>query len=83
MTNMPIATFIPADTLRTEFSAALSEMYRTEVPLYGDLVELVAEVNKEVLDTEGPHAGEWRSAGEYSNALQHNRCACVFKWLRD
>ena len=60
---MPIATFIPADTLRTEFSAALSEMYRTEVPLYGDLVELVAEVNKEVLGKEGSHAGEWRSAG--------------------
>jgi uncharacterized glyoxalase superfamily metalloenzyme YdcJ len=68
---MPIATFIPADTLRTEFSAALSEMYRTEVPLYGDLVELVAEVNKEVLSTEGSHAGEWRSAGTSCHYLQH------------
>ena len=39
---MPLVT---ADALRTRFSTALSEMYRTEVPLYGDLVRLVAGVN--------------------------------------
>lgn len=64
---MPIPTYIPRDTLRTEFSTALSNMYRSEVPLYGDLVELVQEVNKGVLETEGSHAGEWRSAGEFSS----------------
>lgn len=61
--TMPVPTYIPRDTLRTEFSTALSNMYRAEVPLYGDLVELVDEVNREVLEKEGSHAGEWRSAG--------------------
>lgn len=36
---------IDPDALRTRFSTALSGMYRAEVPLYGDLLELVAEVN--------------------------------------
>lgn len=75
---MPIPTFIPSDTLRTEFSAALSDMYRAEVPLYGDLVELVAEVNKGVLEAEGSHAGEWRSAGKHNfQAKYYNRAALL------
>lgn len=61
---MPISTYVPRDTLRTEFSAALSEMYRVEVPLYGDLVELVDEINSKVMKSDGDHLGEWQSAGE-------------------
>ena len=37
--------FVPADTLRARFSAAMSAMYREEVPLYADLLAIVAEVN--------------------------------------
>lgn len=37
---------IDPDTLRTAFSRALSDMYRREVPLYGTLLELVAETNR-------------------------------------
>lgn len=36
--------------IRSAFSAAMSAMYRTEVPAYGTLMELVAEVNAELLD---------------------------------
>ena len=42
-------TFINSDAIRHEFSMAMSAMYQTEVPLYGDLLDLVAEVNTEVL----------------------------------
>lgn len=37
---------IDPNTLRTAFSRALSDMYRREVPLYGTLLELVAETNR-------------------------------------
>ncbi|MDX8455279.1 VOC family protein [Mesorhizobium sp. VK9D] len=38
-----------ADAIRSLFSAAMSNMYRAEVPQYGDLLDLVAEVNGSVL----------------------------------
>jgi hypothetical protein len=38
-------SFISKDELRARFCTALSVMYRTEVPLYGDLIELVDDVN--------------------------------------
>ncbi len=36
--------------IRADFSAAMSEMYRTEVPAYGTLVEIVEDVNAAVLE---------------------------------
>nr|WP_314483187.1 VOC family protein [uncultured Pseudomonas sp.] len=40
--------FMHPDAIRALFSAALSAMYKQEVPLYGDLLDLVAEVNTQV-----------------------------------
>lgn len=40
---------IPADRVRARFSAAMSAMYRQEVPAYGTLIELVAQVNEDTL----------------------------------
>ncbi|MGY5808717.1 2-oxoadipate dioxygenase/decarboxylase HglS [Rhizobium sp. LEGMi198b] len=37
------------DDVRTRFSRAMSEMYRTEVPQYGTLMDLVADVNEDTL----------------------------------
>ena len=37
------------DEIRTLFSSAMSDMYRTEVPQYGTLIDLVARVNDDVL----------------------------------
>tara|TARA_R110002072_G_scaffold208024_1_gene365525 strand:- start:411 stop:1763 length:1353 start_codon:yes stop_codon:yes gene_type:complete len=48
MTN----SFISPDDIRSHFSRAMSEMYRTEVPAYGTLLDLVADVNKRVLDAD-------------------------------
>jgi uncharacterized glyoxalase superfamily metalloenzyme YdcJ len=41
--------FTSPDDIRIAFSAAMSDMYREEVPAYGALMELVAEVNAETL----------------------------------
>ncbi|KAH6680941.1 DUF1338 domain protein [Halenospora varia] len=37
------------DSLRTKFSKALSEMYKLEVPLYADLINIVNEVDDKVI----------------------------------
>lgn len=42
--------FVSADHIRSLFAQAMSHMYRTEVPLYGTLIELVAAINARVLD---------------------------------
>lgn len=62
--TMPIPTHVPRDTLRAEFSWALSEMYRKEVPLYGDLVSLVNEINEGKVQEQGEGMGGWQYAGE-------------------
>lgn len=42
-------TFVSADEIRSAFSSAMSAMYRNEVPAYGTLMDLVANVNEGVL----------------------------------
>src|SRR5690606_33189495 len=41
--------FVSSDEIRSLFAQAMSDMYRNEVPLYGALMELVAEVNAQTL----------------------------------
>ncbi len=41
--------FVSPDDIRSAFSAAMSAMYRDEVPAYGTLMTLVARVNDETL----------------------------------
>lgn len=41
--------FVPSDLIRSEFSAAMSAMYRAEVPAYAVLMDLVSDVNNQVL----------------------------------
>ncbi|QRM53561.1 VOC family protein [Sinorhizobium sp. BG8] len=42
-------SYVSADEIRSDFSAAMSAMYREEVPAYGTLMSLVAQVNAETL----------------------------------
>lgn len=37
------------DELRTTFANAMSAMYRAKVPQYGNLVQIVRDVNEEIL----------------------------------
>ncbi len=41
--------YVSSDRIRSLFTQAMSDMYRTEVPQYGTLIDLVADVNAEVL----------------------------------
>ncbi len=50
------AAFTPTSQIRTQFSRAMSDMYRAEVPQYGTLMTLVADVNADVLARVGAAA---------------------------
>ena len=52
-----MANSITADDIREQFSQAMSAMYQKEVPQYGTLLELVADVNLAVLES-NPHLHE-------------------------
>lgn len=58
--------FVSSDTIRADFSAAMSAMYRDEVPAYGTLMELVSEVNAETL----ARAPELRGRLEATDSLE-------------
>ena len=61
---MPNPRFISPDTIRKDFSKAMSDMYREEVPLYGALLELVAETNARVLASDPDLAQQLQHTGE-------------------
>ncbi|GHH55904.1 2-oxoadipate dioxygenase/decarboxylase HglS [[Pseudomonas] boreopolis] len=46
---MSDTSFVSPDEIRSLFAQAMSDMYRAEVPLYGTLLELVAQVNADTL----------------------------------
>ncbi|WP_417605778.1 VOC family protein [Oceanimonas baumannii] len=50
--TMVHVAYVSADSIRTLFSDAMSRMYQQEVPQYGTLVQLVADINKQVLARE-------------------------------
>ncbi|MFC0267417.1 2-oxoadipate dioxygenase/decarboxylase HglS [Kushneria aurantia] len=58
------SAMVSTDDMRTRFSQAMSAMYQQEVPLYGELLSLVAEVNREVLAANPQLAAELADAGE-------------------
>ncbi|QHI98322.1 DUF1338 family protein [Xylophilus rhododendri] len=51
---MSPTAFLHPDDIRTAFSRALSDMYKAEVPQYGTLLELVADINIAVIRRDGP-----------------------------
>ncbi len=46
---MSTSSFVSSCSIRSAFSAAMSAMYRAEVPAYGTLMDIVARVNAETL----------------------------------
>ncbi|PKS09655.1 hypothetical protein jhhlp_004274 [Lomentospora prolificans] len=53
MESLPCSPAFDQDELRTKFTLALSEMYKSEVPLYGDLIKIVRKVDDLVLRRQG------------------------------
>lgn len=56
--------FVSPDQTRAAFSRAMSEMYKKEVPLYGDLMSLVGEVNRQCLEQQPELARSMARTGE-------------------
>ncbi|MGU9852659.1 2-oxoadipate dioxygenase/decarboxylase HglS [Pseudomonas koreensis] len=61
---MTVQPFVSPDLIRQRFSKAMSDMYREEVPLYGALMELVEQTNREVLAAQPDIARQLDSTGE-------------------
>ncbi|MBX5163574.1 MULTISPECIES: VOC family protein [unclassified Rhizobium] len=60
---MPKA-FVSTDRIRSLFTEAMSQMYRAEVPQYGTLIELVADVNAGCLEHDPELRERLARAGE-------------------
>lgn len=60
---MPDA-FVSPDAIRSAFSGAMSDMYRAEVPLYGDLIDIVDTINAAVMEADPALAADLRRNGE-------------------
>ncbi len=61
---MALEHFLPADDIRTLFSTSMSRMYQQEVPQYGTLMQLVAEVNEQTLADEPALQQQLQDSGE-------------------
>jgi len=57
-------TFVSTDRIRSLFTEAMSQMYRAEVPQYGTLIELVADVNADFLESNPDLRERLAGAGE-------------------
>ncbi|MFO2463055.1 VOC family protein [Pseudomonas sp. 15FMM2] len=61
---MSTSRHVSPDEIRKGFSKAMSDMYRAEVPLYGALMELVAETNARLLSTDAQLVRQLQRTGE-------------------
>lgn len=61
---MTVQPFVSPDLIRQRFSKAMSDMYREEVPLYGALMQLVEQTNREVIARQPDIACQLDSTGE-------------------
>lgn len=57
-------TLISSNEIRSKFSALMSEMYKNEVPLYGDLLDLVKTVNQQTLAQDVQLQAQLKMTGE-------------------
>ncbi|CFQ29101.1 2-oxoadipate dioxygenase/decarboxylase HglS [Yersinia bercovieri] len=57
-------SFIHPDEIRARFSRAMSDMYQAEVPLYGTLLQLVADTNKQTINQQPALARQLHQTGE-------------------
>ncbi|MGE8436120.1 MAG: VOC family protein [Pseudomonas palmensis] len=72
---MPAQDFVSPDSIRAQFSAAMSLMYKQEVPLYGTLLELVSEINQQVMTQQPMVAEALRWTGEIERLDQERHGA--------
>ncbi|MEG2880550.1 MAG: VOC family protein [Comamonas sp.] len=59
-----MSSFVNSDQIRDLFSQSMSAMYRQEVPQYGTLLELVADINRATLERNPELRQQLQEAGE-------------------
>ncbi|GGM13502.1 DUF1338 domain-containing protein [Pseudomonas asuensis] len=72
---MTTQAFVDPDEIRARFSRAMSDMYKAEVPLYGALLELVADINQRTLANDPALAEQLRQTGEIERLDQERHGA--------
>ena len=70
-----MSAFVHPDDIRSRFSAALSALYRAEVPQYGELLTLVADINAETLKRDAAGADRLAASGELARLSQERHGA--------
>ncbi|MDO7383811.1 VOC family protein [Acinetobacter baumannii] len=70
-----MANWMGADEIRAQFSKMMSDMYQQEVPLYGDLVELVNDVNHVTLHRDTELKEQLEKTGELPRLSQERHGA--------
>jgi len=70
-----MSTWINSNEIRSQFSALMSDMYQNEVPLYGDLIELVKDINQETLNTHIALEQQLQQTGELPRLSQERHGA--------
>lgn len=67
--------FVPEAEIRGMFSEAMSQMYREEVPLYGDLLDIVLDVNTQFLKTNSHLASDEHCGDDFRRVGQERHGA--------
>ncbi|WP_295215404.1 VOC family protein [uncultured Brevundimonas sp.] len=70
-----MSAFVHPDEIRSRFSAALSAMYRAEVPQYGDLLTLVADINAQTLKADASGADRLAASSELARLSEERHGA--------
>ncbi|CAG9981079.1 unnamed protein product [Clonostachys byssicola] len=71
--------WVDRNALRTDFTLAMSKMYKAEVPLYGDLVEIVSKINTDLMQQSSldPKVLSLRYGDEQSTRLDIERHGAI------
>ena len=77
---MQSKSHLAPDQIRSDFSSALSAMYRKEVPAYGTLMSLVAKVNDEMLEADPDLRESLAAAGSLDRLADERHGAIRLGW---
>ena len=70
-----MSQWIASNQIRADFSALMSQMYQNEVPLYGDLIDLVEYVNENTLEQQPQLQRQLEHTGELPRLSQERHGA--------
>ncbi|KAJ2967027.1 hypothetical protein NQ176_g9865 [Zarea fungicola] len=65
-----LAKYVAPSDLRGNFAASMSTMYKTEVPLYADLVDIVQGINGDLIDSQSFPSNLQRLTAERHGAIR-------------